>query len=469
MTKTKTKAKSPATSAPSHAVTWVALVAALVLIVTGATMAVYEEHLYQQQALREVREQAQILAASVPAALAFDDVKAAREYVEPMMVNPALEAVGVYARDGTLVAGFARAGAAPLPAHAPPVSITRAHGRLTIALPVMQQSVREGAVYVRAIMEPSRNRTIRHIALGLLAAMAVVVITGLGAAQWSLMRANMALRSQARQLAEANAQLQREMAERAKVEEALRQSHKMEAIGQLSGGIAHDFNNLLTIVKGNLQLLQRRLLQGRMDVSRYVEAAAEGANRAAILTQRILAFSRKQPLSPVPVNMNALIQGMDGLLQQSVGENIKLKTKLHGTWWTICDANQMENVILNLVINARDAMPDGGHILVCTDDHKIAPGMSPNEEVAPGDYVRLLVKDTGTGMSEAVRAQALDPFFTTKPPGRGTGLGLSMTFGFVRQSNGHIIIESEAGRGTVITLLLPRAPAPADSGKTRIA
>ncbi|MGD0144866.1 MAG: ATP-binding protein, partial [Rhizomicrobium sp.] len=229
-----------------------------------------------------------------------------------------------------------------------------------------------------------------------------------------------------------------------------------EAIGQLSGGIAHDFNNLLTIMRGNLQLLEKRLAQGRTDVQRYLDGANEGFRRAANLTQRILAFSRRQPLSPRPVNLSDLVSGMTELLRHSVGERVEIATRLEAKWWTLCDANQMENVIINLAINARDAMPDGGRLFIETDDmHADAP-LAGVEGMLGGEYVRLRVSDTGEGMTEDVRQKAIDPFFTTKPQGQGTGLGLSMTFGYIRQSNGYMKIDSELGNGTSLTIFMPQ-------------
>jgi signal transduction histidine kinase len=250
------------------------------------------------------------------------------------------------------------------------------------------------------------------------------------------------------------------MEERAKAEEALRQSQKMEAVGQLSGGIAHDFNNLLTIMRGNLQLLEKRLAQGRTDVQRYLDGANEGFRRAAYLTQRILAFSRRQPLSPLPVDLSSLVSGMMELLRHSVGERVEIDTKLNARWWTLCDANQMENVVINLAINARDAMPEGGRVTVETDDVRMDAPLADVEGMSGGEYVRLRVSDTGIGMTEEVRQKAIDPFFTTKPQGQGTGLGLSMTFGYIRQSNGFMKIDSVPGAGTTLTIFMPRYEAP---------
>jgi PAS domain S-box-containing protein len=246
-----------------------------------------------------------------------------------------------------------------------------------------------------------------------------------------------------------------------RTEEALRQSQKMEAVGQLTGGIAHDFNNLLQGIMGSLEQIQRRLTEGRTeDIGRFASAARTSADRAAALTHRLLAFSRRQPLDPKPLAINPLIGSMDDLLRRSLSEGIRLDLALApGLWCTLCDQNQLENAILNLTINARDAMPDGGALRVETRNVSVT---SDGSDVEPGDYVAIRVSDTGTGMSPDVMARAFDPFFTTKPIGHGTGLGLSMIYGFARQSDGHVQLESEVGRGTSVTLLLPRHDGPAD-------
>ena len=247
-------------------------------------------------------------------------------------------------------------------------------------------------------------------------------------------------------------------AELAIAQEALRQSQKMEAIGQLTGGIAHDFNNMLAIVIGSLDIAARRLRRGEADIDRYLENAREGAVRGAALTQRLLAFSRQSPLSPRVLNFNELISGMSELLRRTLGERIGLEVALSGgLWLTRADPNQLESAVVNLAVNARDAMPDGGEMTIETaniylDDHYVSrePGVSP------GQYVMVAVTDVGTGMDAEVVRKAFDPFFTTKPPGKGTGLGLSMVYGFARQSGGHVRIYSEAGRGTTVKLYLPR-------------
>ncbi|MBM7112827.1 PAS domain S-box protein [Archangium primigenium] len=248
-------------------------------------------------------------------------------------------------------------------------------------------------------------------------------------------------------------------AELARIQEQLRQSQKMEAVGQLTGGIAHDFNNLLAGIVGALDLLARRLKSGKLDnVQRYIDAATASANRAAALTHRLLAFARRQSLDVKPTDINALVLSMEDLLHRTLGENVSLKTQLKGDLWTArTDANQFESALLNLVINARDAMPDGGKLTIETSNTRLDESYTRAfEGLSPGEYVVMCVSDTGTGMSADVVAKAFDPFFTTKPIGQGTGLGLSMIYGFVRQSGGHVRIYSELGQGTTVKLYLPR-------------
>ena len=248
-------------------------------------------------------------------------------------------------------------------------------------------------------------------------------------------------------------------------EEALRQSQKMEAVGQLTGGIAHDFNNLLQGIVGSLDLVQKRLSDGRLgEIQRFVTGAMTSANRAAALTHRLLAFSRRQPLDPKPIKANPLIASMEDLLRRTMGEKVQLDLVLAGgLWTTLCDQNQLENSILNLCINARDAMPDGGKLTIETcNTHLDNVYVASQREVTAGQYVCVCVTDTGAGMTPDVLARAFDPFFTTKPIGQGTGLGLSMIYGFARQSEGHVKIYSEPGQGTTIKLYLPRHHGEAD-------
>jgi PAS domain S-box-containing protein len=248
--------------------------------------------------------------------------------------------------------------------------------------------------------------------------------------------------------------------ELAAAQEALRQSQKMEAIGQLTGGIAHDFNNLLTGIIGSLDLVRRRMAAQRPDdIPRFIDAASTSALRAAALTHRLLAFARRQSLDTRPNDVNRLIATMEELLHRSLGEQIELQATLAADLWTaFTDANQLESALLNLAINARDAMPNGGRLTIETANSTLDTAYAAlHEDVEAGDYVVISVSDTGTGMPPDVVAKAIDPFFTTKPVGEGTGLGLSMIYGFAKQSHGHLRIYSEVGHGTTIKLYLPRA------------
>ena len=252
-----------------------------------------------------------------------------------------------------------------------------------------------------------------------------------------------------------------EITARRQAEDALRQSQKMEAVGQLTGGIAHDFNNLLTVISGNIDIAKGRLERaGTVDprVTRPMESALRGAERAAALTQRLLAFSRRQPLQPRPLELNKLMLGMSELLRRSLGETVELEVSTGpGLWKVEADPNQLEAAILNLAVNARDAMPTGGHLRIETSNAHLDEAYAAHDsEVAPGPYALVRVTDTGCGMTEETRARVFEPFFTTKEVGRGTGLGLSMVYGFIKQSGGHVQLESQPGCGTTVTLFLPR-------------
>ena len=260
------------------------------------------------------------------------------------------------------------------------------------------------------------------------------------------------------ELAEANARLKAEGEERERVEEALRQAQKMEAIGQLTGGLAHDFNNLLAGISGSLELIQTRMQQGRFnDVERYMAAAQGASKRAAALTHRLLAFSRRQTLAPKPTDVNRLVNGMQEMIQRTVGPGISVEmVGASGLWTALVDPPQLENALLNLCINARDAMPDGGRITVETHNKWIDERASRKLNIPEGQFLSLCVTDTGTGMPPEVIARVFEPFFTTKPIGEGTGLGLSMIYGFAQQSGGQVRIYSEVGQGSTICIYLPR-------------
>jgi signal transduction histidine kinase len=417
---------------------WAALAGAVALLIAGVFAAFYEEQLYQTQRAQAALGEAQTLAASVSAALSFGDRNAAEEYVQPMLVNPGIAAAGIYKKDGSLLTGLVREGGRALsPRLSSPTAVTNAR---ELVVPVVQSGTALGWVYLRLSPEPRATRLSRYAVVVLLAFMAIFVIVGLGNAQGRLAR-------QSESLSAANARLQSEIAERERVEEELRQSQKMEALGQLSGGIAHDFNNHLMIVKGNLHLLKKKL--SLSDSDRHLQGADEGIRRAAALTQRVLGFSRKQSLSPVETDINELVVGMHDLIRSSLRENIRTEPHLNARSKVLVDRNQMENIILNVVVNARDALPAGGRVVISTRDVTLDAGGTPR------DFVSLEIADTGVGMPPEVQAKAFDPFFTTKPVGQGTGLGLSTAYGFVTQSGGQMRIRSAPAEGTTISIYLP--------------
>jgi signal transduction histidine kinase/CheY-like chemotaxis protein len=265
------------------------------------------------------------------------------------------------------------------------------------------------------------------------------------------------------ELAAANIELRAQIAKREIAEASLRQSQKMEAVGQLTGGIAHDFNNMLQAISSSLELMHRRVGQGRAaETGRYVDSARRTVDRASALTNRLLAFARRQALQPRPVDLDGLITGIGELVRGTVGPAITVELRLDGLWPVLCDPNQLESALLNIAINARDAMPKGGRLTISTrhvvfrqsdlagDDGGYWDGASP------GDYVEIAVADTGSGMEDSTRERAFEPFFTTKPVGQGTGLGLSQLYGFVRQSSGFVRLDSQLGHGTTVRVCLPR-------------
>src|SRR5689334_8863387 len=259
-----------------------------------------------------------------------------------------------------------------------------------------------------------------------------------------------------RQLLESNKRLRAEMAERKQAETALQQAQKMEAVGQMTGGIAHDFNNLLTAVVGNLDLAIRRVQDEK--IRRWLSGALQAAQRGAKLTAQLLAFARKQHMQAEPTDLNALVSGMGDLLLRTIGATVRIETSLqHGLWPAMVDASQVELIILNLALNARDAMPEGGLLRIATKNSGHDDATRPQALGLAGDFACAIVSDTGTGMPDEVRAKAFEPFFTTKPPGAGTGLGLSQVYGVTQQLGGHVDIESHVGKGTTIRIYFPRA------------
>jgi len=441
-----------------------ALVAAGFLLVLAVATIIYGTQFYTSQITRDTTIQARILASTVTAVLAFDDTKTGKEYVNALEANPAVQAVAIYDSSGRQFVAFSRDRTSTPPAAAPAAEALIASDRLNVVVPVMQGGRKLGSVYLQTVIEPVGRRLVRFGLIAVLVIMTSLVVAGLGVSQRDLANANMELEMRAAELGVMNAHLQVQIDQREKVEAALRQSQKMEAIGQLTGGIAHDFNNLLQIITGSLDMVRRR--SARWDISgdaahdfdRLVLAAQEGAKRAAALTHQLLAFSRRQPLAPKAVDVNRLVLGISSLIGRSIGETIAIETILAAGLWPVwTDPNQLESAIVNLAVNSRDAMPGGGKLTIETANaHLDEAYVGAHEDVKTGQYVVVAVTDSGVGMTKDIVDQVFEPFFTTKQPGQGTGLGLSQVYGFTKQSGGHIKIYSEPGQGTTVKLYLPR-------------
>jgi signal transduction histidine kinase/ActR/RegA family two-component response regulator len=419
------------------------LASAIVLVAASIAVALYDESQYRLQTTEAANVQARVLADTVTAALVSGDHEALQNYANALRANSGVDAVGIFDDQGRRVASFTRSHIADrlsqvkTPATAP--------GQVIVFASVAQGGVKRGTVYLRDRTEPLARRLSRYIAPGFLVMMA------------SLMFAVMSLDARALRLA--NRDLEAQIEEREKVEAALRQSQKMEAIGRLTGGIAHDFNNMLGIVMGNLDLLLRRFSDGDPKLVRLAEHAMEGAKRAAALTQRLLAFSRLQPLRPTDADIAKTVTDMTHLLRRTLGETVAVETvSAGGLWRAHIDLPQLETAIVNLAINSRDAMPNGGKLTIETGNAYLDRAYAEaDEDVKPGQYVMVAITDTGVGIPANVLGQVFEPFFTTKPTGMGTGLGLSQVQGFIKQSGGHIRIYSEVGVGTTVKLYLPRS------------
>ena len=408
---------------------------AVAIVLSAFAMAVYNERLGQQERFRQAEVQLRILAGSMAAPLAFDDRSAAREYVGAQSSNPDVEAVAAYDMQGGLAAGYTRAGAAP-PARnvlGPP----RIEGaRLILTAPVTEGETVLGSVYLRTVLESPTRRAMRYAGFALLIVMAALLVAVLGAAN-------------ARE-AEAYRKLKAEIREREKAEDALRQSQKMEAMGQLTGGVAHDFNNLLMVASSGLDLLERTSDPARRE--RLRDGIRQAIDRGASLTQQLLAFSRRSPLKPEVIDIGQRLSGMHAILDRSLREDVTVRMMLPPDLWRVeVDASQLEVAVLNIAINARDAMPDGGTITI---EARNEPSGRPD---GSGDMVRLSIRDTGVGVAPDMIGRLFEPFFTTKAVGKGTGLGLSQVYGFARASGGEVGVDSVLGEGTTIWLRIPRS------------
>jgi signal transduction histidine kinase/CheY-like chemotaxis protein len=426
-----------------------ALVGASVAAFVGLSLfvATFNERQYQAQALEGANAQARVLAETVAAALSFNDRTALRESVRALEANVEVDAVGVYDERGRLAAGYERSHLSEQFSEV--LTKERAPGRIIVTIPVVERGQTLGTVYLRYRPEPPLRRASRYIGPALLVVMALLMFS--------------VTTLDARALGRTNQSLKTQMAEREKAEAALRQSQKMEAIGRLTGGIAHDFNNMLAIVLGSLDLLSRRYGDAEPRLLRLVQQATEGAKRAAALTARLLAFSRLQPLKPSSADIGKAVVEMTELLRRTLDESIAIEAVTAGGLWRAhIDLPQLETAIVNLAINARDAMPGGGKLTIESGNAFLDRAYADQEEeVKPGQYVMVAVSDNGTGIAPEILDQVFEPFFTTKPSGLGTGLGLSQVLGFIKQSGGHVRIYSEPGLGTTVKLYLPRSMADA--------
>jgi signal transduction histidine kinase len=419
------------------------VVCLIVLFGASLTLAFYAEREHVAQSRQSARVQAQVLAESVSGALAFGDTDTINQYTAALRNNPEIEAVAVYDDQTRLVSSFG-----PVPGES---TAQPAPGTMAIWTPSVQDGVKMGTVYFRTRSEAMGTRIARYGGPALLVLMASLMLT--------------VMAFDARALDRGNQRLRQEMAERERAEAALRQSQKMEAVGRLTGGIAHDFNNMLAVIIGNLDILTRRYPQADPLLLRFVTGSQEAAKRAAGLTQRLLAFSRRQPLDPRPADVGKAVTDMSDLLRRTLGETISIETvRAAGLWKAHIDLGQLETAIVNLAVNARDAMPGGGKLTIETANAYLDRDYAnTQDEVTPGQYVLVAVSDTGTGIAREILDQVFEPFFTTKPSGLGTGLGLSQVHGFVKQSGGHISIYSEVGVGTTIKLYLPKSSAEAEA------
>jgi signal transduction histidine kinase len=430
--------------------TLLAWVSALALLALGALLSVRNESVFRHDQARQANAQADILAAGVTAALAFDDRLAMRQYVDALKANPGIAAAAVYDGQGKQLVTLQLPGALPPPGHVGRASTAWDDGRVATVRPASEQGQVLGFVYLQTRQDTLGAQLARHTGVALLTVMGLLLLVLVSAAAAKL-------QDRAEELTEANTRLTEEMTARAEVEEALRQSQKMEALGQLTGGIAHDFNNLLQVILGALELIRRKPGETAR-VQGWAQNGMQAAERGAALTRQLLAFSRTQRLDLQAFVVSELVGGMRELLARSMGSQIELVFDLDADRVPVqSDRTQLELAILNLAINARDAMPGGGRLTISTRPVTLG---DDDPLLEAGDYVAVSVADTGEGMSPEVIARAFDPFFTTKSTGKGTGLGLSQVYGVARQAGGGARIASTPGEGTTVTVLLRRSETP---------
>jgi signal transduction histidine kinase/CheY-like chemotaxis protein len=418
--------------------------AAIMILLVGVAVIIQTDNSYRAAREEFARSQAQLLAASVSAAIDFNDPVAAQEAVNPLQVVSSLKSAAVYGRDGRLIAGYDRSGQA-VPA-AEQVMAVSTSSNIRASVPVESAGQRIGTAYIELDRQPVWRRVSRYGTLAVLIGVAALIVAGLGVAQAQLRSANRELGSRAEALAQANELLAEQMEERAKAEDQLRQSQKMQALGQLTGGIAHDFNNLLTVIQGSADMLCKQELPEKKRV-RFAQAIVQAAENAAALTSQLLAFARRQPLKPERLDLNGLILEMRDLIDRTMGERIEIVTDLQARGCSVeVDKAQLQSAILNIASNARDAMPNGGRLTLRTRD---------TENEVGDRMIAVDISDSGQGMDTETLDRVFEPFFTTKGTGKGTGLGLSQVYGFASQSGGDVLARSKVGEGSTLTILLP--------------
>ena len=417
---------------------------ALLILAAGFAIIFQNEVAFRASRDRQAMVAAQVLAGSVPAAVDFADPVASQQAVDAFRVNPQVRYVGVFDRSGHVLGAYdpsARRAQLDLARLPPP-----ADSSYRVSVPITSAGQHIGTVVYEVEREAVSRRLTRYVILGAMAVLAALVIATLGMAQTALRRANRELAERAEALTQSNELLAEQIEERTKAEDQLRQSQKMQALGQLTGGIAHDFNNLLTVIQGSADILSRE------DVAddrrkRFAKAIVQAAENAAVLTSQLLAFARRQPLKPELVDLSQLIASMTELLDRTMGERIKIETALdRGTCAVLVDRSQLQSAILNVASNARDAMPGGGTLRI-----EVSTVTSGTDAL----MAALAISDSGSGMDPDTASRIFEPFFTTKKTGQGTGLGLSQVYGFATQSGGDVVVESMPGEGTTLTLLLP--------------
>ena len=417
---------------------------AVIILIAGFSIIYMNEVTFRAARDRQAMVAAEVLANSVTAAVDFGDPVAAQQSVDAFRVNPQVRYVGVFDRTGRVLGAYDPTGGRAR------LNLSQLHpaanSNYRVQVPITSAGQPIGTAVYEVEREAVSRRLTRYLVLGSLAVLAALVIVTLGMAQTALRRANRELSERAEALSQANTLLAEQIEERAKAEEELRQSQKMQALGQLTGGIAHDFNNLLTVIQGSADILSREEVADDRR-KRFAKAIVQAAENAAVLTSQLLAFARRQPLKPELVDLSQLVAGMTELLDRTMGERIKIRTKLdRGTCPVLVDRSQLQSAILNIASNARDAMPDGGTLRIA---------VSPAESAEGEPMSSIAISDTGSGMDADTASRIFEPFFTTKKTGQGTGLGLSQVYGFATQSGGDVASESEPGKGTTITLILP--------------